>query len=118
MDSPAIERLRARAQRVRTRAQVRGWEYRQRNLAAGVWFQLRRALADARAAYVIADEDARQLESEGYTVEACGRRLAPEKTMVFVDQQRLARIASRRSIPVGLGPEFLSAASVALVRFD
>jgi len=66
MDSQAVQRMRARARAVRTRAHVRAWKYRQRNLAAGVWFRLRRVLADAKAAYVISDEDARRLLADGY----------------------------------------------------
>jgi hypothetical protein len=53
--------MRARASAVRTRRLVRGWQYRRRNLAAGVWFRLRRVLADARAAHVISEEDAARL---------------------------------------------------------
>jgi hypothetical protein len=116
--SDPLERMRTRARDVRTRAQVRSWTYRQRNLAAGVWFRIRRMLADARAAYVISDEDACRLVTEGYTREACGREIAPEKTILFVDEPRLSRIATRRPIPVGLGPEFLAAHAVALVAFD
>lgn len=116
MDSRALERMRARA--VRIHARVRAWKYRQRNLAAGVWFRLRRVLADAKAAYVISDEDAGRLLAEGYEPAACGREVAPAKTMVFVDQRRLDRVESRRRIPVDLGPAFLAASTIALVRFD
>jgi hypothetical protein len=111
-------RLQARARAVRARAAIRRWEYRQRNLAAGVWFHLRRALADARAAYVITDEDARRLQAEGYHVEPSGRRITPEKTIVFVDDERLARVLSKRAIAVGLNPDFLDASAIALVPFD
>ncbi len=118
MGSDAVERMRTRARLVRTRAAIRAWQYRQRNLAAGVWLRLRRVLADARSAYEIADEDARRLVAEGYRPERCGAELSPAKTLLFVERDRLARVASAREIPVGLGPEFLAARSVALVRFD
>jgi hypothetical protein len=118
MDRVAVERMRTRAQAVRARAQVRAWTYRQRNLAAGVWFRLRRVLADAKAAYVISDDDARQLLADGYEGMPCGRELAPEKTIVFVDTRRLDRVESRRSIRVDLGPAFLTARAIALVKFD
>lgn len=118
MDSDPIARMRARARGVKARAQVRRWSYRQRNLAAGVWFRLRRVLADARAAYEISEEDARRLEVDGYAPQPCGREVAPEKTIVFVDQQRLSRIEARRSIPVSLGPDFLAARVIALLPFD
>ena len=116
-DSPFLEGMRARAHAVRTRAAIRHWEYRQRNLAAGVWFQIRRLLAAAKDAYVISDDDARQLLAEGYKPEACGARLEPEKTIIFVDSMRLSRLDSRRPIPVRLGPDFLLATAVALVPF-
>jgi len=118
MDSLALERMRARARAVRTRALVRAWNYRQRNRAAGVWFRLRRVLADAKAAYIISDEDARRLLAEGYERVSCGQEIAPEKVMVFVDERRLDRVDSRRPIRVDLGPAFLAARAIALVRFD
>jgi hypothetical protein len=49
VNARALERMQDRARSVRARAAVRGWQYRQRHLAAGVCFRLRRVLADARA---------------------------------------------------------------------
>ena len=117
-DSPFLDRMRNRARAVRSRAAIRSWNYRQRNLSAGVWFQIRRVLADARDAYAISDTDARQLLAEGCTPEACGARLEPEKTILFVDPVRLSKIESRRQIPVRLGPDFLLTSAVALIAFD
>jgi hypothetical protein len=114
----ALERMQARARLVRTRSAIRHWEYRQRHLAAGVWFRLRRVLADASAAYAIAEEDAYRLRAEGYVSEACGAEIEPPKLLLFVDARRLDAIGSRRHIPVGLGPDFLAAPAVALVPFD
>ena len=110
--------MQARARAVRTRARVRAWRYRQRNLADGVWFRLRRVLADAQAAYVISAEDARRLVAEGYECVACGREVEPEKAIVFVDEQRLETLENRRPIRVDLGPAFLTAHAVALIRFE
>jgi hypothetical protein len=118
MDEGALDRMRARAHDVRTRAAVRKWEYRQRHLAAGVWFRLRRVLADAKAAYVISDEDAVRLLAEGHRLEPCGSEVSPEKRILFVDERRLASVESRRPIALGLGPDFLTASAVALVAFD
>ena len=118
MDSRPLDRMQARARQVRTRVSVRRWNYRQRHLAAGVWFRLRRVLADAKAAYVISEQDARRLVAEGYRVEACGSQVTPEKAILFVDEARLSSVESRRSIPVGLGPDFLTATAIALVAFD
>ena len=118
MDSRHLDRMQARAREVRTRVAVRRWNYRQRHLAAGVWFRLRRVLADAHAAYVISEQDARRLITEGYRVEACGSQVTPEKAILFVDETRLSSVGSRRSIPVALGPDFLTATAIALVAFD
>ena len=117
MSQGAIDALRERAQAVRTRGAVRAWHYRQRNLADGVWFRLRRVLADAQAAYAISDEDAAALMAEGRIPEPSGLELSPAKTLVFIDERRLAALDSPRAIPVSLGVEFLLARAVALVPF-
>ena len=109
--------MRSRASAVRTRAIIRAWEYRQRHLSAGVWFRLRRVLADARTAYMISEAEARRLETEGYEPEPCGAEVVPPKTWIFVDEPRLARIPDRREVPPGLSPQLLAAPAVALVRF-
>jgi hypothetical protein len=107
--SAALDRMQARASEVRMRSAVRRWQYRQRHLAAGVWYRLRRVLADAQAAYVITGEDLHRLLAEGYEPEACGMEIAPEKVLLFVDKERVNGLGSRRQIPVALGPDFLSA---------
>jgi hypothetical protein len=118
MDEPVLERMQARARAVRTRARIRRWQYQQRDLAAGVWFRLRRVLADARAAYAISAEDASRLVAEGYQPAACGAQVTPEKTILFVDEPRLYALQSRRAIPLTLGPDFLTETAVALVAFE
>jgi hypothetical protein len=70
---------------------------------------IRRVLADAKDAYVISEGDAKWLLTEGYKPEACGAQMEPQKTIIFVDSTRLAHLASRRRIPVRLGPDFLLA---------
>jgi hypothetical protein len=117
VSSRALDTMRKRAHEVRTRAAIRRWSYRQRNLAAGVWFRLRRVLAGASAAYAITDGDARRLVAEGYQPEPCGLDLAPEKTILFVDEARLSAF-ERRPIPLNLGPEFLAAQAIALTPFS
>ena len=79
---------------------------------------MRRVLAHAKAAYVIPEGDARRLMDEGYAPEPCGAEVAPEKTILFVHEARLAAIEARRPIRVGLGPEFLAARAIALVPFE
>jgi hypothetical protein len=117
MAEEAIRRMQARAHAVRTRAQVRSWQYRQRALAAGVWFRLRRVLADARAAFAISDADAGRLLDEGYRPAESGSQLTPEKRIFFVDEARVTDLPSRRAIPVGLGQDFLTSAAVVLIAF-
>src|SRR3989442_8458582 len=80
-DRSVLDRMNDRAKAVRNRAMIRSWKYRQRGLAAGVWFRLRRVLADAKEAYVISANDANQLLSEGYQAESCGAQIEPEKTI-------------------------------------
>ena len=113
-----LDPMRARAHAVRTKAAIRRWRYRQRNLAGGVWFHIRRVLAYAREAYVISLDDAEWLLSKGYEAETCGTRLAPEKKIFFVDSTCLSNLTSHRAIPVRLGPDFLFAAAIALVPFE
>ncbi len=111
------ERLRRRARAVRARARVRRWQYRQRDLAAGVWFRLRRVLADAREAYEISAAESQRLADEGYRPEPCGRELAPPKTIVFIDEERARRLTERQPLRVGLDPALLAARAIALVPF-
>ena len=114
----AIERMRARARAVRSRAAVRVWHYRQRHLASGVWFRLRRVLSDANAAYVISEVDAARLIAGGCRPEPCGLELAPEKTILFISESQLSTLDAPRAIRVALGPELLTARTIALVPFD
>jgi hypothetical protein len=118
MTEAGLERMRRRVQGVRTRAAIQRWNYRQRDLAAGVWLRLRRVLADAREAYVVSDDDVRRLVTEGYGPEACGNDISPAKTIVFVDAVRLSALESRRAIPVSLGPEFVAATALVLLPFE
>jgi hypothetical protein len=112
---PALER---RVAELHRRVLVRSWEYRQRRHARGVWFRLRRLLADASAAFVISAEDASALLVEGFPAEPVGRELAPPKVILFVPSDRIARIPSARPVPVRLGRGVLEAACLALTPFD
>lgn len=111
----ALER---RVEELRRRVLVRSWEYRQRHHARGVWFRLRRLLADASAAFVIPAEEARTLLAEGFRAEPLGQALEPPKVILFVPGDRVARIASARPVQVGLGREVLEAEYLALTPFE
>jgi hypothetical protein len=108
----------SRIRAYRRRVLVRSWEYRQRHHAHGTWFRLRRALADASAAFVISPEDARGLAAEGLPVLPVGTELAPPKLIVVVPAARIAGIRSARPIAVRLSADLLSAECLALTLFD
>jgi hypothetical protein len=110
----AMER---RARRVRSQLARRAWEYRQRHHAGGVWFRLRRLLADASAAYAVPEEVARQLQTEGFPAEPVGAELEPPKVILSVPASRITRIDGARALPLRLGGELLGARYIALVRF-
>ena len=57
------------------------------------------------------------LIAEGRVPESSGLELSPAKTLVFVDERRLAALVSARAMPVSLGVELLLARAVALVPF-
>jgi hypothetical protein len=110
--------LEQRARRIRSRAVIRAMEYRQRKHARGVWFRLRRVLADAERAFVIPDEALDRLVAEGWKLEQPGLELEPKKRLVFLSDARIRQIEGARSIPVSLGADFLQATSIALIRFE
>ena len=113
--NPSLER---RLRQFRSRVLVRAWEYRQRHHARGVWFRLRRVLAEASAAYAIPADEGRRLIAEGHPSEPVGAELEPPRLIVFVPPLRLAQIASARPLTVRLSRELLAAEGLALVRFE
>lgn len=113
--SPTLER---RVREQRARILVRSFDYRQRHHARGVWFRLRRVLAVAGAAYVIAEDDAKTLVSEGCRAEPVGQELQPPKLIVVASSARIARIVSARPVPIRLTRELLAADCLALTPFE
>ena len=103
---------------LRARVLVRAWDYRQRRHARGMWFRLRRVLADASAAFVIPSDEGRKLMAEGHRAEPVGHELEPPKLIVFAQADRVAQIASARSVPVRLSGELLEAECLALTPFE
>jgi hypothetical protein len=106
-----------RLRQLRSRVLVRAWDYRQRNHSRGVWYRLRRVLADASEAYAVSPRDAQQLLAEGCVPEAVGAELAPVRTIVFATADRVSRLASARRLVLGLNADLLAAECVVLVRF-
>jgi len=111
------KRMEQRVQDVRARTAVRAWEFRQRRSASGVWFRLRRVLADAAQAYSVGEADAEQLIREGYAPEPVGAELEPPKKLLFVKPERVGALHDRAALRVALDPPMLAARWIVLVRF-
>lgn len=111
----ALER-RLRAQRARVL--IRSFEYRQRHHARGVWFRLRRVLADASAAYVVPEDEAQRLIAEGHRIEPVGSELQPPKIILLVPASRAAQLASAQPVPVRLGAPLLAASCLVITPFE
>ena len=105
---------RERVRRIRERAVIRAWEYRQREHAGGVWFRLRRVLVDAARAFVITEADADQLEQLGALPVPVGCELSPAKRLFSVTPEQLETLTARE-VPVRLTAELLRATALALV---
>lgn len=108
---------RERARKIRERALIRAWEYRQREHASGVWFRLRRVLVDAARAYIISEASADQLQQQGGQPLPVGRELSPAKRLFFVTKDQLDELAARE-VPVRLTAELLQATAIALVAHE
>jgi len=106
-----------RVKAVRARALIRRWEYRQRNLAHGAWGRFRAALTHARDAYAIDDATAAALLAEGFAADDRGRGLEPPRTLVWITEERAARLADARPLALRLDAELLAARCLALVPF-
>ncbi len=117
MGADVLERLRKRARLCRANAAVRRWEYRQRHHARGVWFRLRRLLADAESAWRISADDAARLIADGVTPSQVGLALEPPMTILVVAQERLESLVSRKPVALRLGSELLQSRPLALVPF-
>jgi hypothetical protein len=111
------EKLEKRLRAFRSRIAIREWEYRQRHHAKGVWYRIRRVLADAERLFVISEEEANTLIAEGFVPEACFRELEPQKTFLFIPGDRVPMLDQAREIRVSLDSECLDARFLAAVPF-
>lgn len=109
--------LERRVEEQRRRIMVRSWEYRQRHHARGAWFRLRRALADASAAFEISPEEAGRLIAEGHRIEPAGEAFEPRKVILIVPSDRMARVPGARPVPLRLGADLLRARHLVLTPF-
>jgi hypothetical protein len=113
--TPSLER---RLRQLRSRVLVRSWDYRQRGHARGVWFRLRRVLADASAAHIVPSDEARKLIAEGHRAEPVGNAIEPPKLIVIAPAERVAQIPSARPVLVRLSGEVLTAECLVLTPFE
>ena len=111
--SPLLLRVR----RIRSRAAVRAWEYRQRRHSKGTWYRLRRVLADSRACWVVPEDEAQRLIDEGHLPEPAGHQLQPPKNIFRLSAERIEAIPDRKQIRVGLHSELLAASCLVLEPF-
>lgn len=112
------EALHKRVRRLRERALIRSWEYRQRNHAKGAWYRFRRVLVDAAQAWIIDDRDADRLEGDGRVPLPIGGEFAPPKRVFLLTEEQLAVVSSRRRVPVRLCAELLQARNLALIAHE
>jgi hypothetical protein len=111
------EALHRRAKAVRSRAAIRRWEYRQRHHANGVWFRLRRAMAEADYALEVdADELAHLAVLPEVRSMAVGAELEPAKSILLITKAEAATVRGAR-LPLRLDARFLAARNIVLVQF-
>ncbi len=117
MGADMIEQLHRRARHTRANAAVRRWEYRQRHHARGVWFRLRRLLADAASAWQVSPADSARLIDDGVAPDPVGLALEPPMTILVVAQARLDALPSSTPVVLRLGADLLRSRHLVLVRF-
>ena len=111
------EGLARRVRAIKARSQVRGWEYRQRDLSHGSWAKLRHLYALSAKAYALDETTCTALEARGYVAEAVGGMFQPMKRIYFVSIDEVPELPPT-PLRLELGPALLQAARVALVSFS
>ncbi len=102
---------------IRSRCRVRRWEYRQRNLAHGVWAKFREALALAADAYAIDAATLDLLVAEGFALDTRGEGLEPPRRLVWISSRR-AEVLAAQPVPLRLDATLLATPVLALVAFE
>ena len=105
-----------RVQAIRSRARIRRWEYRQRNLSHGAWAKFREALALASDAYAIDATTSARLVDEGFTIDPRGQSLEPARRIIWITPGRAAELEAP-PLKLCLDATLLSAVALALVPF-
>lgn len=109
--------LERRLRQTRSRLLIRAWDYRQQRHARGVWFRLRRALADASEVYALQAEEAERLVAEGHLTEPVGLELEPPRLIIILSPARARRLQAARPLAIALDAALLAAPALALVPF-
>jgi len=109
--------LHRRVQEIKARQTIRAWELRQNDCSKGVWFRLRRMLADVHSVYAVSEQTVQKLLAEDYASEQVGRELEPTKELIFIDESRLQQIPERRALAVRLDAAFLTERFLVLICF-
>lgn len=113
----SVESLHRRARAIRSRHLIRQRQFAQRDLAAGVWLDLRYELAAAQAAFAITEDTARTLEHRGHPPSAAGLRIDPPLRAYVIDEAELKDLPPARALAIRMDPALLRAGYVVLVRF-
>ncbi len=117
MSAPRVP-IATRVRRIRAN-RVRGaFAYRQRNLAAGAWFGLRRLLAGAEAAFSLSAAEIAALTAAGHRPAEEGLRFEPPLSLFVVSKAQIERVGDATPLPVRLSAELLGARAVALIPFE
>lgn len=111
------DKLHARARAAKSRWLIRSAEYRQRDLAGGVWVKLREPLARAERAYAISEADAAGLEAAGHVALAPGLAIEPQLRAYVISTDVLGTLPSAEEIPVRMDERLLRSGWLALVPF-
>ena len=111
------EALQRRVREIRGREAIRRWEYRQRRHSKGVWFRLRRLLAEAETAIAITDDELARLRATGIEPQAVGAELMPPKQILLLDAG-MARSVVGEGLPLRLDARLLASKNIVLIRFE
>lgn len=114
MGHAALER---RLRQLAFRVAKRNSDFAQRNHAAGVWFDVRRLLALSALAFVIDDDEADELEREGFAPAPDGRRLVPPKRIFTLPPDRVRKLRTALPCSVRLEAQLLNASAWVLEPF-
>lgn len=112
-----LEELHARARKARSRWLMRRREYHERELASGVWVELRRELALTERAIAIDEATALALERAGHAPVAAGLRLSSKIRAYVVTRSELPGMPQGDDVPLRI-EALAQRPAVVLVRFD